>query len=494
MAFLPLKLSIMKQPKAYSLKILLIFLTLSSIIIISCKNQVKTETKFTSTKQVMDSVPVSKTTMQIDPSKENVVKGTNGTMLYIPNDAFLAEDGTPVKGKVDIKIAECYALSEMLGQGLSTISDGKILRTGGMINLTASADGKMLKIKDGKAIEVCFPKNKSNDSMQLFYASKDSKGQMNWIPASTLKEIPNTKPESSNEVKIVEERKGASGMPAQLPSPFYYDELYTKPVDSFSEKEFKYSLTIGIDPAIKGLLFRGTPKLNLIDYIVSKKIFNNSDLKILAENNMPIGIAFGVGKDGVMGEPTVYMPSHSKYDKIVFDLLRNAPVFDFSSAEIRDSINLFYLYINPVKELDKQKFEDKYSDYKKKAIQKIDRAELDFYMFSVTKLGWINCDYFWESKAEKIDFVVKTKDIKDTKVELVFKDAKSIMEGIKLNDGYVFRNVPVREKARILGISYKNGKPMMCTLETSISKNPVTLTGFKEFSMEQLSAELNKTN
>ena len=321
----------MKDTKTNFLKTLYLFLAITCIIGISCKNQIKTATKFSSTKQIMDSVPVSKTNIEIDPSKDNLVKGTKGTMLYIPNDAFLAEDGTPVKGKVEIKITECYSLSEMLGKGLSTISNGKILRTGGMINLTASTEGKMLKMKGGKAIEVCFPKNKSSDSMQLFYASKDSKGQMNWIPAPTLKEMPGTKPESGNELKVIEERKGASGMPARIyPNT---DDLYNKTILSFSENEFKYSLTLGIDPAIKGLLFRSKPRLNLIDYIASKRIFTNSDLKILAENNIPIDIAFSIGKDGVMGEPSVVMPSHSKYDKIVFDLLTHAPVFDFSSTE-----------------------------------------------------------------------------------------------------------------------------------------------------------------
>jgi predicted RNase H-like nuclease (RuvC/YqgF family) len=140
----------------------------------------------------------------------------------------------------------------------------------------------------------------------------------------------------------------------------------------------------------------------------------------------------------------------------------------------------------------KKRFREQYSQYTNKAIQKMDKNTLDFYMFSATKMGWINCDRFWDiDDQEKTHFVVNTTAISDTKVQIVFKDIKSIMNPTHEKENAIFENLPLGKQIKIIGISFENGKPTMAVAETTVDKDGFDLKDFKEFSLDDLETELN---
>lgn len=55
------------------------------------------------------------------------------------------------------------------------------------------------------------------------------------------------------------------------------------------------------------------------------------------------------------------------------------------------------------------------------------------YIMSMTRLGWINCDRFYEIK-EPVRFVVKADSVEKTFVALIFKDIKSVLPGYQLSN------------------------------------------------------------
>jgi hypothetical protein len=121
-------------------------------------------------------------TFNVSSKKPSVVTGKAGTKIHVQPKNLTMPDGSPVKGDIQVNLIECTKKSELLSAGLQTVSDGKLLESGGSYYLDMKADGQALKIKDGATVQVEFPKV-SNQDMELFYGNKNAQGQMNWDAA-----------------------------------------------------------------------------------------------------------------------------------------------------------------------------------------------------------------------------------------------------------------------------------------------------------------------
>jgi hypothetical protein len=74
-----------------------------------------------------------------------------------------------------------------LSSNAQTISDGKLLISGGAYFIGMTSNGEQLKLKEGRSLSVQFPKL-SEKEMALFYGQRNDLGQMNWqIATETLK-------------------------------------------------------------------------------------------------------------------------------------------------------------------------------------------------------------------------------------------------------------------------------------------------------------------
>jgi hypothetical protein len=138
-----------------------------------------------------------------------------------------------------------------------------------------------------------------------------------------------------------------------------------------------------------------------------------------------------------------------------------------------------------------KKFNKKYKAFKNSVITSIDADELNYYTFSSTKLGWINCDYFWEVKDEKIDYYVKADPKQKPNVKLVFKRARSILAGTLVGDKYVFENVPINQEVKIVAITFEGGKPVMAVANTKTGRGVFDKLDYKPFSISDLERQLN---
>lgn len=80
-------------------------------------------------------------------------------------------------------------------------------------------------------------------------------------------------------------------------------------------------------------------------------------------------------------------------------------------------------------------------------------AEGDYqetYVMSLTKLGWINCDRFYDTK-EPVKFLVKADSVDKTVVALIFRDMKSVLPGYRLSNlSTEFSGVPKGANVTVL--------------------------------------------
>jgi hypothetical protein len=115
------------------------------------------------------------------PSNEPVdIEGKKGTLLSIPANAFVYRNGQAVKGPVRIELTEYYSMQDFISQRLSTISNGNVLTSGGMIDLKARQDTSEIFLKDGAEISLAFPRS-SKEAYFTFYGERQPDGRMNWL-------------------------------------------------------------------------------------------------------------------------------------------------------------------------------------------------------------------------------------------------------------------------------------------------------------------------
>lgn len=78
----------------------------------------------------------------------DTIKAKNGTRVIIRPNTFVFNDGQDAKGPIQIELKEVFEKSDMILNGLGTVSDGRLLESFGMIYLRATAEGKELNVKD----------------------------------------------------------------------------------------------------------------------------------------------------------------------------------------------------------------------------------------------------------------------------------------------------------------------------------------------------------
>lgn len=140
---------------------------------------------FHSTSDLIKQVsPEYKQSFTIDAGKQNTIKGNNGTSITIPANALVTKSGKPVKGKVQVVLQEFLKPSDAAFNQLSTMSNGRILESGGMFAINAYADGEELRLKKGNNMGVKMPTINMKNEMSLFTAVNNKEGITEWQPTN----------------------------------------------------------------------------------------------------------------------------------------------------------------------------------------------------------------------------------------------------------------------------------------------------------------------
>lgn len=494
------------KEKTIHMRIVKVLFVLVSIFIIlsSCKQDIKVN----SLEEVLLNISPNYSKYTLNPIQGKLLTAEKGTVIYIPKNAFQFEDGSLPKKEIQIEVKECYELADMIAENLSTTSKGKILETGGMIFLSAVSEGKPLKIQEGKALVLGFPKVKEDKEMDLFYDFKVNDTTSTWIPDYDIFQEENS--QIRTEEKAVSEE--------------YADE--EKYPITITEDLYDYRLCItGYNFAFWYLKFKNQDK-TIFDYMDEFSKPSDSLVRALYGEDWNLELEgeielsgeskwkrkdytnhYNIAKNGKWEKikPLNSYYTHVSLRKRIIEYLNKTPEFDIKAY--RDSFPLEprqaditeysqSLYIGTCREVNqelyKKKFREQYAQYTNSAVQKMNKDVLEHYMFSTTKLGWINCDRFWDLEdSKKTNLIVKVPNLKDTKVQLIFKEIKSILNGFQENGNIVFNDVPLNSQVKIIGISYRDGKPTMAIRETSIDSTIIELNEFKEFTLDQLKEQLN---
>ncbi|MEO9805191.1 MAG: hypothetical protein ABJF04_18180 [Reichenbachiella sp.] len=117
---------------------------------------------------------------EISPDSDTVLIGSLGTKIYIKANSLTFDDGELTSSEVTLKLKEVYSKADMILNGLTTTSDDNLLESSGMINITASSEGRNLELNVEYPIRIQFQKKSERSMMRTYLGNLDST-RMNWI-------------------------------------------------------------------------------------------------------------------------------------------------------------------------------------------------------------------------------------------------------------------------------------------------------------------------
>lgn len=435
---------------------------LASVCLYSCREEsIKTR------EELLKAITPGVQQKTIDPSIDNLIEGEKGVRVFIPANSLVFENGTKAAGQATVNLEEFLSAPDFFSRRLSTVAGTDLLETGGMINLTASSNGKALFVDGPAAIVVAFPATDTLPGMETFYGSiSDSAAgtPSDWTGASQL--------------------FGDGGI--ALGNPTNDSSLYTNRVTVCG-----YLATANN----KDLEWKIKHKDSTVFLYVANNFNGVLKEQLCERESIIISMILSIDSSGkITGIKPGYDDTAVTLIKAVFPFFRDMPAFDMSSidkgsAETDYTLSLCcHKQIDPVKY--KERFEKKYAPYKDKALKAIGKTEIGFYLLTSKSLGWINCDRFYTDPAPKIDFVVTTSGAANPQVMLIFENIKSVMQGEQRDGQFVFRNVPANSKVKIVGTGEGKDQALLAVQSTTISKDVFRLEGYAPFSLNEFQQKL----
>ena len=126
---------------------------------------------------------------EIDSERDTILISQNGTKIRIYTNSFEPiNDSIRIQSKIQIEVKEAFQPIDFVLGNLTTTSNGQLLKSGGMLFISANSNGEELQLKVDKEIGVIVPAEELDKNMMIFSGVRDS-FKIDWTqPESILNE------------------------------------------------------------------------------------------------------------------------------------------------------------------------------------------------------------------------------------------------------------------------------------------------------------------
>lgn len=404
-----------------------------------------------------------------------------GTSIEIKANSFVSENtGEEIAGNVRITVQEYYDQADIVLAGLSTTSGDKLLETGGMLHVEARAGKEKCVIKSGRDVQVGFPYSEKKEDMTLFYGYQTGT-RIDWQLANN--------------------------------------------------QEFEHLVIIDVAPALEQekevfLIVEEMPEfpegsLALRSYIDQNAIIPFSVLKDCVQGK--VDMQFLVSNTGAVKNIRILRSSNNLLDKAAVYLVSKMPkwkpgVQRGNPVNVLYSLSVSFLipegelskeYSNKAKQLDENLKAFNYNveagfysnnmelnqiekKVRKGKLDEVSVSDINRYVFSATRFGWLNCDRFYQSNVPLIDFFIPVDSKEEVMATVVFNRFKAIVRGSKQQGKIVYRNMPLGEEITIVAVKTDGSKIYLAVEKTVVANNSELVLDYKKVTMKLLKKEMAK--
>jgi TonB family protein len=324
----------------------------------------------------------------IDSERDTIIVCKEGTSIKIKAYSFISEKSGDLKSAtIKLEVKEYYKISDMIFASLTTTSGGKILETGGMLHFSATSNNEKCAVKPGMSIEIGFPYSVKKDKMLLFEGER-SGNLIDWKIANKTNDVkisneltliavaPVT--ESNSEVFFIVEDMPEFPGGEQAMRRFLKENAVYPTSMLGKEVEGKVTVTFVVDSEGNTTKIRVVKGLDeTLDKIAVYAVSNFPKWKPGRQRGRPVAVSYTI--------PVVFSAKKGELTKIEID----------KAKELEEKLKTFKYDNESAKYLANsdriRKFEEKIEneDFKETSVFEVNR-----YLFSTTRLGWLNCDRF----------------------------------------------------------------------------------------------------
>jgi hypothetical protein len=450
-----------------------LFLPLFIVLLYSCNNAKKERP----VNNLLVAANINSQMFTVDPGSDTLLRTSHGTILRIKKGSF--------PSPVSIELKEVFTPEEIFQSGITTTSDGRPLRSAGMLYFNATAGGK--PINPQIPISTTIPKTSTVPDMQLFRGELTEDSIINW-----------TQPQKLD-----------TTLPEELRA------LISRGTTLFQQCQSCHKIfTDATGPALKGVEYRGSWRniKNLVNYLKNPARYAMQDTYaqeishfsaiahpsfLLTEKDIRSILAYinsvTPGKEE-LADSTGYISSSGQegdrdcgYDTSYSSIRNNFPEYDTSS------------FFSIMEESATSDTSDSYThsgrDYSKEG-----------YDFEIKENGWYNIDAFLKENNIDVENVKLTVDIKtqeDVFMNVyVFIPTERVLQSTwdrKENQYYFdFENgtipLPLRHRAIIFAFGSIGDRILYGITEVTIQKEQLVSVSITETTSEGLKYLLQSKN
>jgi TonB family protein len=421
----------------------------------------------------------------IRTDRDTTIICKEGTTIQIKANSFISEKtGNSISGTVQLKVKEYYKISDMILANLTTTSGGKILETGGMLHIAATANNENCIIETGRDIKIGFPYSGKKDDMTLFYG-EHTNNIIDWKLANKTDDviiddvmISTTGRESTSQVFfIVEDMPEFPG--GELAMRRFLIENGGYPSAMLNKEiEGKVMVTFVVDSDGNTTNIRVVKGVDeTLDKVAVYVVSNFPKWKPGRQRGKPVNVSYTipVAFSAKKGELTI--DEIDKANKLEEKL--KSFKYDNESAKYLSNSDKF------------KKFEEEIrnENYNETSVFEVNR-----YLFSTTQLGWLNCDRFLNENKKLTDLFILNENSDNTIVNVIFHRFKSLVPGNIESEKIVFRNIPEGEKVTIVAIKADECKILFSVTETAVTEKKEVTLDFQQVTLDLLKKEMEKLN
>jgi hypothetical protein len=466
---------------------------------------------------------------EIDANSDFSIEGENGTQIYIPSNSFINENGETITGKVEIELIEVLSVADFIKTNLQTLSNGNLLQSEGMLFIDAKSNGQTVTLSSDKKLQIELPKINNYDvasNIRIFSGAYDSIGNINWSenPKLENKLIPLP-------LELFDYKRWVSfGFKRVLNNNGYQAPGNDEVVDSLT---FKH-------PSLENTFIATREFEERYDHIMSAEwaighytsyysttvqtgqMIKDSAISLIYLNNLDKDLWYC---DSLAHTYMKTWEGKAEFDSYFYseietiDLLavfkrfyeeRLTTVVEFpSDIDLKDK--------NARKQLEKKGFSEIEIDEIIGAFERQNKIvtarrnkqtarRVLTNSFSVSKLGWINCDQFYNNpNAKESNIMASVSNLDEYEfatVSLIINGRRIALNGTSSdNVEYTFTGksepytrLPIGETATIFALSYKNDKPYIGIKEFVISEKESFNIELVERSIEDINEKLKRIN
>lgn len=419
------------------------------------------------------------------------VEGKKGLRILVDAANLETSDGSAVTGDVIVNVKEMQGAADMIANNCPTVSNGKMLVSDGSYFIGMTCNGKELRVKKGRFVQMEFPRS-GKTPMELFTGQRDANGVMNWIPVNKKLQankpiiqstaqttITRIIPRISKEEEIRNRIKSNYAEAVKKRTRMRYREsmewLKQYHDSVIAAREEQANCTFPQMKSHQAQQLINAPvrvPLNSMPYLTIPLTMVNKTTAIHCTMTSIHYFIYGNVKDSI--------EYYSRYANFKDSAITYTPGMSVDSAadaqdNARSSISYTSNYNTP-----------DYAVEKVKDKEGKEKSEVTYYApAEIENLGWINCDHFFdapEGVTPQYTLNIEGNVPDNIGVYIIFKNINSMMlDGVYTlgkKNIVLTKDLPLNTKVEFLFYSKNKDQFMQCKLEALVTKNMVVPVKF----------------